>query len=233
MRRPVDEPYAITTEFGVPDSAALYGRHSGVDYAKGTGSSVFAPVTGVVTDYVYGPYHGNVVQILADDGKFHRLMHNSKLLVSPGQRVSEGQEVAKSGATGQGVTGPHVHWDIATEKYPSSFAAFYSPASLLFGAQSPIPTPPPLPQGQNLVGRVLYLHPVNSWRVYRPNEQPKGVNAIGFLAPVNFDSGLKAPRDRGLTYTIVGQSQFPNTVIIDTKTYGRVAIYVDQDGEII
>ena len=96
MRRPVNNPYWISNEFGVPDSAARFGKHAGVDYAVNTGSPVYAPVAGKVTDYTWGPYHGNTVQILADDGKYHRLMHNSRLLVSPGQRVYEGQDRSTS-----------------------------------------------------------------------------------------------------------------------------------------
>src|SRR4051794_3062868 len=114
MRRPVDPPYSITTEFNEPDSNAKFGRHSGVDYAVPEGRGVFAPISGTVTDYTWSEYHGNVVQIY--DGQFyHRMMHNSRLAVSPGQLVVEGQLVAYSGTTGLS-TGPHVHWDIATEK---------------------------------------------------------------------------------------------------------------------
>src|SRR3954467_9488769 len=101
MRRPVDPPFSISTEFGVPDSAAKFGRHAGIDYAVPSGRGVFAPVSGTVTDYVWGDYHGNVVQIF-DGTYYYRMMHNTELLVSSGQLVVEGQLVAKSGATGLG-----------------------------------------------------------------------------------------------------------------------------------
>ena len=45
MRRPVNEPFTITTEFGTPDSYAKFGYHSGVDYAVPTWhGSIYAPV---------------------------------------------------------------------------------------------------------------------------------------------------------------------------------------------
>lgn len=235
MRRPVNNPYAITTEFGVQDGAARFGRHAGVDYAKATGSDVFAPVSGVITDYTWGQYHGLTVQIKGDDGRYHRMMHNSRLLVSPGQRVSEGQLVAKSGATGQGVTGPHVHWDISTEKIPSSFAAFISPASVLFAAPpatAPAPPPPP-PATGNLAGRVVWLKPVPQWSVYRPDQVPDRSKRIGYLRPDQYNSGLPAPRNRGLTYTIAANGKYPNTVLIRTGTYGLVSIYLDGDAVIL
>lgn len=162
MRRPVNSPYWISTEFGVKDTAAMFGKHAGVDYAVGIGTSIFAPVSGTVTSYTWGLYHGNVVQIKADDGRYHRLLHNSRVLVTPGQRVSEGQEVAKSGATGLGVSGPHAHWDIATEQNPSSFATFISPGSVLF-ATSTQPAPVAQPTKQTVT---LPKH-ATSWAFYR------------------------------------------------------------------
>lgn len=141
-RRPVNAPYSISSEFGVPDSRAKFGYHAGVDYAIPTGRDILAPIAGTVTDYRWGTYHGNVIQIF--DGQFyHRLMHNSALIAPVGSKVSEGQVVAKSGATGQGITGPHVHWDISREKFPSSFASFISPAEWLAGKyNAPVVQPP-------------------------------------------------------------------------------------------
>lgn len=132
MRRPVDSPYTITTEFGVPDSNALFGRHSGVDYAKGTGSAVYAPKTGSIVYAQYHPTGGNMV-ILFDGQFYHRMMHNQRFAVSAGQRVSEGQVVSYSDNTGLS-TGPHVHWDITRQQSPTSFASFVSPADWLNGA---------------------------------------------------------------------------------------------------
>jgi murein DD-endopeptidase MepM/ murein hydrolase activator NlpD len=38
--------------------------------------------------------------------------HNSQLLVKKGQRVNRGQEIAKSGSTGNS-SGPHLHYEIS------------------------------------------------------------------------------------------------------------------------
>lgn len=132
MRRPVNAPYTITTEFGVPDSYALFGRHSGVDYAVPSGRQVFAPVSGTLTQVV-SPTGGNMVVIKDSQGLFHRLMHNSAF-VKPNGAVKECEVVAKSGSTGLS-TGPHVHWDINIEGiYPTSFSSFINPNEWLQGA---------------------------------------------------------------------------------------------------
>lgn len=131
MRRPVNAPYTITTEFGVKDSYALFGRHSGVDYAVPKGRPVYAPASGTVQNVV-SDTGGNMVVIF--DGQFyHRLMHNSSFSVKNGSRVVEGQEVAKAGSTGLS-TGPHVHWDINTRGVTATaFSQFIPPADWLAG----------------------------------------------------------------------------------------------------
>ena len=60
------------------DSAAKFGRHSGIDSANATGTNVFAPCDGVIDGYVWGEYHGYVVQIKADDGTYPHMYHNSE-----------------------------------------------------------------------------------------------------------------------------------------------------------
>lgn len=137
MRRPVDEPYTITTEFGVQDSYALFGYHSGVDYAVPTGRPIYAPISGNLTNVVSNT-GGNMVVIY--DGQFyHRLMHNESFSRGNGQ-VNEGDEVAKCGTTGLS-TGPHCHWDININGNTArSFSDFRSPADWLAGSYVQAPS---------------------------------------------------------------------------------------------
>lgn len=126
-RLPLNQPYTITNPFGVPDSNAKFGKHSGIDYAVPLNRPVYAPVSGTLTNIV-SPTGGNMVVIKS--GKYwHRLMHNHSFSRSNGA-VSEGQEVGKAGTTGLS-TGVHVHWDVNTQgTYPTSFAAFINPSTL-------------------------------------------------------------------------------------------------------
>lgn len=143
MSRPVNAPYVITTEFGVPDGYALFGYHSGVDYAVPTGRPIYAPASGTLTNVV-SPTGGNMVVIF--DGQFyHRLMHNSSFSRGNGP-VNEGDEVAKAGTTGLS-TGVHSHWDININgNVARSFSDFRSPADWLAGAFTQ-----QVPQGGNEV----------------------------------------------------------------------------------
>jgi murein DD-endopeptidase MepM/ murein hydrolase activator NlpD len=224
MRKPIDGNPRISTQFNVPDSAAKFGRHSGIDYAVGTGTNVYAPEDGEVTDWTFETYQGHVVQIKSA-GVYHRLMHNTDILVSPGQHVVEGQLVARSGATGKGVTGPHVHHDISPSKIPTKFD-FINP----IGYPGSFPPPTPQQVADPLAGKTLFLHPVPRWRVYPVDVIPKVGNEKGVLLPGSFREGPNG--QPGLTYRIISSTKYPHTVTIRTQAYGVVNIYVDSDGEI-
>lgn len=93
-----------------------YGRrwgrlHKGVDWAVPVGTPVFASSGGTVVRADNNGAYGLCVLISHPDGRMTRYAHNSKLLVSVGQQVKQGETIAKSGNTGRS-TGPHVHFEI-------------------------------------------------------------------------------------------------------------------------
>lgn len=85
--------------------------HKGVDWAIPTGSSVVASCGGTVAKAGWGSGYGYVVYINHPDGRQTRYGHLSKVLVSAGQTVTQGQRIALSGNTGVS-TGPHLHFEI-------------------------------------------------------------------------------------------------------------------------
>jgi murein DD-endopeptidase MepM/ murein hydrolase activator NlpD len=90
-----------------------WGRmHKGIDIANSTGTPVFSSAEGVVAKAGWnnGGY-GNLVEIRHPDGSTTRYAHNSKILVQPGQQVSQGETIALMGSTGHS-TGPHTHFEI-------------------------------------------------------------------------------------------------------------------------
>jgi murein DD-endopeptidase MepM/ murein hydrolase activator NlpD len=85
--------------------------HKGVDWATPTGTTVFASSGGTVSKAGWGNGYGYVVYIDHPDGRQTRYGHLSRILVSVGDKVSQGQSIALSGSTGVS-TGPHVHFEI-------------------------------------------------------------------------------------------------------------------------
>ena len=90
-----------------------WGRmHKGIDVAGPVGTPIVASATGVVS---YSGYNdggfGYLVEIDHADGSMTRYAHNNRILVSSGQQVAQGQQVAEMGSTGFS-TGPHLHFEI-------------------------------------------------------------------------------------------------------------------------
>ena len=87
--------------------------HSGVDVAAGAGAMVVAPADGVVV--LAGPpafsLEGNLVIVDHGMGLTSAFLHLSRASVRPGERVRQGQEIGRVGATGR-ATGPHLHWSL-------------------------------------------------------------------------------------------------------------------------
>lgn len=85
--------------------------HKGVDWSTPVGTAVMASCGGTVTRAGWGRGYGYCVYIRHADGRETRYGHLSKVLVSVGQTVSQGQKIALSGNTGVS-TGPHLHFEI-------------------------------------------------------------------------------------------------------------------------
>ncbi len=84
--------------------------HFGVDVAAPVGTPVRAPAAGIVTLAHPDMYFSGGTLILDHGhGVSSSFLHLSKLLVTVGQRVEQGDLIAEIGATGR-VTGPHLDW---------------------------------------------------------------------------------------------------------------------------
>jgi murein DD-endopeptidase MepM/ murein hydrolase activator NlpD len=85
--------------------------HKGIDFAGALGGQVIAVAKGVVT-YAGKRYsYGNLIEIAHGNGYFTRYAHNSRLLVSVGDTVEKGFQIAEIGSSGRS-TGPHVHFEV-------------------------------------------------------------------------------------------------------------------------
>ena len=86
-------------------------NHQAVDWAIPTGSAVVASSGGTVIKAGWVGSYGYAVFIKHPGGMETRYAHCSKLLVSVGQTVKQGQKIALSGNTGVS-TGPHLHFEV-------------------------------------------------------------------------------------------------------------------------
>jgi hypothetical protein len=86
----------------------------GTDYGVAYGSPLFAVESGRVT-YTRTGNHGptgRYIEYVLDDGRTTRSLHLAEVWVKPGDRVARGQQIGKTGASGNGSDwgyGAHVH----------------------------------------------------------------------------------------------------------------------------
>ena len=87
--------------------------HTGLDLGGSGvyGANIVAAKSGVVVSSMTHWSYGNNVVINHGDGYVTLYAHCSQLLVRPGDTVTQGQIIAKVGATGN-VTGPHLHFEV-------------------------------------------------------------------------------------------------------------------------
>jgi murein DD-endopeptidase MepM/ murein hydrolase activator NlpD len=105
----------ISCYYGWEGCSIYRGRyHTGIDLPGSTGTTIYAAAGGTVervaTDGYNGGY-GNYILISHDGGFRTRYAHLSAVLVSAGQPVSRGDNIARMGSTGNS-TGPHLHFEV-------------------------------------------------------------------------------------------------------------------------
>ncbi|GAA4678515.1 hypothetical protein GCM10023347_36200 [Streptomyces chumphonensis] len=112
--RPLNGRHRVSAHYGIPGDWAA-GHHTGIDYAVDSGTPVYSVGTGTVDFAGDGGDYGDMIVLRMADGHFALYAHLSRVDVRPGERVSGGDLVARSGATGR-VTGPHLHFEVRTTR---------------------------------------------------------------------------------------------------------------------
>jgi murein DD-endopeptidase MepM/ murein hydrolase activator NlpD len=108
---PVSGP--ITSPFGMRWGTL----HPGIDIGVPTGTPVHAAAAGTVVWCGWMSGYGNFVVIDHGGGYATAYGHNSRVVVSCGEHVAQGQVIAYSGCTGF-CTGPHVHFEVRVNGTP-------------------------------------------------------------------------------------------------------------------
>ena len=122
--KPVDEGQ-ISSYFGEREDPfdGHDAFHKGLDFAGRMGEPVHAVAAGIVTWVGPRSGYGNVVEIDHGHGYVTRYAHAESTLVSVGEAVTRGQQIALMGSTGRS-TGPHVHFEVLRDGHavnPLSF----------------------------------------------------------------------------------------------------------------
>ena len=108
LARPVSG--TITSRFGAKSSIRS-SAHTGLDIAASSGTPYSAAASGTVTFAGYKGSYGNLIVITHSNGVQTYYGHSSKIYVSVGQSVSQGQTIGAIGSTGNS-TGPHLHLEV-------------------------------------------------------------------------------------------------------------------------
>ncbi len=102
----------VSSGFGSrnPTTPTVPKYHTGIDIANVIGTKIIAAMEGEVTQVSSTGAYGNHLRI--KNGEIVTLYaHCSKIYVKEGDKISQGQEIAEVGDTGN-VTGPHLHFEI-------------------------------------------------------------------------------------------------------------------------
>ena len=124
LRHPFDGSVPITSGFGwratPPGTIDFYGQggymHTGLDFGAACGTPVYAAAAGEVFSSGWNSGDGGGWRVKISHGLIEGntlntiYYHNASIVVSNGQRVSQGQLIAYSGNTGNS-TGCHAHFE--------------------------------------------------------------------------------------------------------------------------
>ncbi len=86
-------------------------KHSGQDFVVKSGTTVRAAHAGTVVTAGWGGAYGNNIVIKHGPHLYTQYGHLSHIGVYVGQHVKVGQQIGKSGSTGNS-TGPHLHFEV-------------------------------------------------------------------------------------------------------------------------
>lgn len=94
-----------------------YKAHTGIDYGAPRGTPIMATANGRVTFAGWKGGYGKLLIVKHANGYETYYGHCSRLLKKRGQRVEQGQVIARVGSTGIS-TGPHVHYEVRVNGKP-------------------------------------------------------------------------------------------------------------------
>jgi len=110
---PITSDFVITSYFGPRNGRGIISDdHTGIDLCGTYGENIYASDGGTVSrvEHLTNSY-GNFVVILHENGDRTYYAHCSEILVNVGDKVTQGQLIAKIGNSGTS-TGAHLHFEL-------------------------------------------------------------------------------------------------------------------------
>jgi len=116
---PLEGNWPISSRFGPRRSPGGIGstNHQGIDIAAPGGTPILAAADGIVVQSFWNGGFGNFILIDHGGGYRTAYAHNSRNIVSTGDRVVQGQVIGYVGTTGNS-TGNHLHFEIRRNGVP-------------------------------------------------------------------------------------------------------------------
>jgi murein DD-endopeptidase MepM/ murein hydrolase activator NlpD len=109
--------------------------HQGTDYGAAYGTPIRAVTDGIVNFAGWHGGHGNMVKLSHNGGIGSGYAHMSRIAVSPGARVVQGQVIGYVGSTGLS-TGAHLHFEVYKNGVPVPMnSVSFASQSLLTGGE--------------------------------------------------------------------------------------------------
>lgn len=120
---PVVGPIGSGFGFRVDPLTGRSALHTGLDFPAHIGTPIRAAAGGVVISMLTVPSYGQMLEIDHGNRLITRYAHLSQSLVTPGQLIQRGQNIAKVGNTGRS-TGAHLHFEVLYDGVPQDPARF-------------------------------------------------------------------------------------------------------------
>lgn len=127
---------------GILSQGFIKYKHEGIDIAGAKGTPILAVASGKVVKAGWDKWGlGNFIEIKHPNGNVTVYGHNSRLLVTKGQEVKQGQIIAEMGSTGNS-SGPHLHFEFYPDGRLASNPMALLPSSMTVTNPVIVPVPP-------------------------------------------------------------------------------------------
>jgi len=104
----ISDPYGLREKHPITGKRTM---HNGIDYAAPSGTAIYAAEDGVVLTSGWINGYGYTITINHGSGYVTLYAHCSSLIAKAGDKVTQGQTIARVGSTGNS-TGPHLHFEV-------------------------------------------------------------------------------------------------------------------------